>query len=77
MGHMFVLYLNILAQRPINFPHTGLPGEDTYLFLSRWADIVKRLRAELEQAMPNRRSISDISVLKKLPYLGAFSKEGE
>ena len=40
-------------------------------------DIVKRLRAEFDQAIPDRRSISDISVLKKLPYLGAFSKEGE
>ena len=51
--------------------------EDTYLFLSHRADIMKRLRVELDQAMPNRHSISDISVLKKLPYFGAFSKEGE
>ena len=77
MGHTFVLQLNILAQRLINSPHTGLPGKDTRLFLSRWADIVKTLCAELDQAMPDRRSISNISVLKKLPYLGAFSKEGE
>ena len=40
-------------------------------------DIVKRLRAEFDQAMPGRRSISDISALKKLPDLGVFSKEGE
>ena len=32
MGHMFVLRLNILTQRLINYLHTGLPGQILRLF---------------------------------------------
>ncbi|KAL0950331.1 hypothetical protein HGRIS_010302 [Hohenbuehelia grisea] len=61
-----------------------IAGSDTtstslsYFFweLSRRADIMKRLQAELDDAMPDRRSIPDISTLQRLPYLNAFIKEG-
>ena len=45
--------------------------------LSRRADIVAKLQAELDTAMPDQHAIPDISVLQKLPYLNAFIKEGE
>lgn len=61
-----------------------LAGSDTttisisYFFweLSRRADIVAKLQAEIDQAMPDPRSIPDIAVLRELPYLNAFIKEG-
>ncbi|TFK47010.1 cytochrome P450 [Heliocybe sulcata] len=60
-----------------------IAGSDTtsttlsYMFweLSRRADIVVRLREELDAAMPDSKAIPDISVLQKLPYLNAFIKE--
>ncbi|KAG6915908.1 hypothetical protein DXG01_009278 [Tephrocybe rancida] len=59
-------------------------GSDTssnslsYFFweLSRRADIMKKLQAELDEAMPDPTGIPDISVLQELPYLSAFIKEG-
>ncbi|KAI0782532.1 cytochrome P450 [Abortiporus biennis] len=46
------------------------------LELSRRPDIMAKLQAELDDAMPDRRVIPDISVLSRLPYLNAFIKEG-
>ncbi|KAG6868113.1 hypothetical protein C0993_007491 [Termitomyces sp. T159_Od127] len=59
-------------------------GSDTtsntlsYFFweLSRRADIMKKLQAEVDEAMPDAAVIPDISVLQELPYLSAFIKEG-
>ncbi|KAL1729417.1 cytochrome P450, partial [Schizophyllum commune] len=61
-----------------------IAGSDTtsttlsYFFweLSRRPDMMQKLRAELEEAMPDSMSIPDISVLQSLPYLNAFIKEG-
>jgi len=44
--------------------------------LSRRADVAKKLRAELDTAMPNGKAIPDISTLRNLPYLSAFISEG-
>ncbi|TCD70297.1 hypothetical protein EIP91_003926 [Steccherinum ochraceum] len=44
--------------------------------LSRRPDIVAKLQREMDDAMPDRRVIPDISVLSSLPYLNAFIKEG-
>lgn len=51
----------------------------SYFFweLSRRADVMQRLRAELDVAMPDSGAIPDISVLHRLPYLNAFIKEGK
>ncbi|KJA17738.1 hypothetical protein HYPSUDRAFT_57557 [Hypholoma sublateritium FD-334 SS-4] len=50
----------------------------TYLFweLSRRPDIVKKLQAELDEAISDSKVLPDINVLQQLPYLGAFLKEG-
>ncbi|KAG5642970.1 hypothetical protein DXG03_001818 [Asterophora parasitica] len=61
-----------------------IAGSDTtstslsYFFweLSRRADIMKKLQAELDEAMPDAGVIPDLSVLQELPYLNAFIKEG-
>ncbi|KAF8839321.1 cytochrome P450 [Paxillus ammoniavirescens] len=61
-----------------------IAGSDTtsnslsYFFweLSRRQDIMGKLYAELDQAMPDRCVIPDITILQKLPYLNAFIKEG-
>ncbi|KAF5369696.1 hypothetical protein D9615_010147 [Tricholomella constricta] len=61
-----------------------IAGSDTtstslsYFFweLSRRADIMKKLQAELDEAMPDAGVIPDLSVLQDLPYLNAFLKEG-
>lgn len=44
--------------------------------MSRRPDIVAKLQAELDVAMPDPLAIPDITVLQKLPYLNAFVKEG-
>ena len=44
--------------------------------LSRRADIMRRLQAEIDEAMPDRRVLPDASILAELPYLNAFIKEG-
>ena len=51
----------------------------TYLFweLSRRPDIMKKLQAELDEAMTDSRVLPDISVLQQLPYFNAFMKEGK
>jgi cytochrome P450 len=51
----------------------------TYLFweLSRRPDIMKKLQAELDEAMTDSKVLPDISVLQQLPYLNAFMKEGK
>ncbi|KAF8967495.1 cytochrome P450 [Flammula alnicola] len=50
----------------------------TFLFweLSRRPDIMKKLQAEIDEAMPDCKVLPDISVLQELPYLSAFMKEG-
>ncbi|CCM00466.1 uncharacterized protein FIBRA_02499 [Fibroporia radiculosa] len=50
----------------------------SYLFweISRRPDIMQRLQAELDEAMPDRRVIPDFGILSKLPYLNAFMREG-
>ncbi|KAF8887241.1 cytochrome P450 [Gymnopilus junonius] len=61
-----------------------MAGTDTtsttisYLFweLSRRPDIMKKLQAELDDAIPDSKSLPDIAVLQELPYLNAFMKEG-
>jgi hypothetical protein len=37
---------------------------------------MKKLQAELDDAMPDSQTIPDIAVLQRLPYLTAFLKEG-
>ncbi|RDX55380.1 cytochrome P450 [Lentinus brumalis] len=44
--------------------------------LTRRPDVMRKLQAELDEHMPDRRVIPDFSVLCKLPYLNAFIKEG-
>ncbi|KZP09980.1 cytochrome P450 [Athelia psychrophila] len=44
--------------------------------MSRRPDIVAKLQAELDAAMPDPHAIPDITILQKLPYLNAFIKEG-
>ncbi|KAF8165928.1 cytochrome P450 [Crassisporium funariophilum] len=50
----------------------------TYLFweLSRRPDIMKKLQAELDEAIPDSKVLPNINVLQELPYLSAFLKEG-
>jgi hypothetical protein len=65
--------------------YSRVGGTDTlstslsYFFweLSRQPDIMKKLQAELDEAMVDPRVIPDISVLQRLPYLNAFIKEGK
>ncbi|KAF8432982.1 cytochrome P450 [Boletus edulis BED1] len=60
-----------------------IAGSDTtsnslsYFFweLTRRPDIMRKLQAELDQAMPDCRVVPDSTVLQKLPYLNAFIKE--
>lgn len=49
-----------------------------YMFweLSRRPDIMKKLQAEIDEAMVDAKVVPDISVLQELPYLSAFMKEG-
>jgi cytochrome P450 len=51
----------------------------TYLFweLSRRPDIMKKLQAELDEAMFDSKVLPDISILQELPYLSAFMNEGK
>jgi cytochrome P450 len=44
--------------------------------LTRRPDIVTKLRAELDDAMPDPKVLPDITALNELPYLNAFLKEG-
>ncbi len=44
--------------------------------LSRRPDVVQKLRAELDEIMPDRRTIADFATLVKQPYLTAFLNEG-
>lgn len=61
-----------------------IAGSDTtstslsYFFweLSRRADIMKKLQAELDEAMTDIGTIPSLSVLQELPYLNAFINEG-
>lgn len=38
---------------------------------------MKKLQAELDEAIPDPRVIPDFAALQKLPYLNAFIKEGK
>jgi cytochrome P450 len=44
--------------------------------LSRRADVAKKLQAELDTVMHDRKTFPDISTLQNLPYLSAFVREG-
>ncbi|KAF8178037.1 cytochrome P450 [Pholiota molesta] len=44
--------------------------------LSRRPDIMKKLQAEIDEAITDCKTLPDISVLQQLPYLSAFMKEG-
>jgi len=44
--------------------------------LTRRPDIVNKLRAELDEAMPEPKVLPEIAALNELPYLNAFMKEG-
>ena len=44
--------------------------------LSRRPDVVQRLRDELDEVIPDRRTIPDHRVLGEQPYLSAFLNEG-
>ncbi|TFK33197.1 cytochrome P450 11B1 [Crucibulum laeve] len=50
----------------------------SYFFweLSRRPDIMQKLQAELDDAMPDAKTLPDIAELQSLPYLNAFIKEG-
>jgi hypothetical protein len=37
---------------------------------------MKKLQAEIDDAMPDAQTIPDITILQRLPYLNAFIKEG-
>ncbi|EAU82615.2 cytochrome P450 11B1 [Coprinopsis cinerea okayama7 len=43
--------------------------------LSRRPDIVAKLQAELDEAIPDSRAIPDIAILQELPYLNGLIKE--
>ena len=89
IGHLWVRLRDFddnaitLAKLCIYF--SRMAGTDTtstsisYLFweLSRRPDIMKKLQAELDEAMSDSRVLPDISVLQQLPYLNAFMKEGK
>ena len=51
----------------------------TYILweLSRRPDMLKKLQAELDEAMPDAKVIPDISALQELPYLNGVLREGE
>ncbi|KAF9237757.1 cytochrome P450 [Melanogaster broomeanus] len=68
MGHMFV---------PLCKGSDTTSNSLSYFFweLSRRQDIMRRLQAELDKAVPDRHVIPDIVILQKLPYLNAFIKE--
>ncbi|KAF4619446.1 hypothetical protein D9613_004739 [Agrocybe pediades] len=61
-----------------------MAGTDTtsttisYLFweLSRRPDIMKKLQAELDEAIPDAKILPDLAMLQQLPYLNAFMEEG-
>ncbi len=38
---------------------------------------MKKLQAELDEAISDSKALPDINSLQQLPYLGAFLKEGE
>lgn len=44
--------------------------------LSRRVDVVQKLRAELDEVVPDRRTFPDFATLAKQPYLTAFLNEG-
>jgi Cytochrome P450 len=85
MGHLY----GLLPCGPVLLIHRLLyyfriAGSDTnstslsYFFweLSRRADILKKLQAEVDEAMTDTGTIPSLSVLQELPYLNAFIKEG-
>lgn len=50
----------------------------TYILweLSKRPAVVRKLQAELDEAMPDSQAIPDISILQELPYLSGVVKEG-
>ena len=82
MGHLFVS-VPLSAIYSFNTEYRIAAADTTSTSLSYWfwelsrrPDIMRRLQAELDIAIPDAHSIPDISVLQKLPYLNAFIKEG-
>ncbi|VDB87917.1 unnamed protein product [Peniophora sp. CBMAI 1063] len=75
-----------LTKESIVAEHTGhfVAGVDTTSTLasytcwelSRRPDVARKLHAELDLAMPDHKTIPDISVLEGLPYLNSVVKEG-
>ncbi|KAF7322331.1 Cytochrome P450 [Mycena chlorophos] len=47
-----------------------------FWFLAWNPEVMKKLQAEVDAAMPNKREIPELSVLQTLPYLNAFIYEG-
>jgi len=45
--------------------------------LTRRPDIMKKLQLEIDEVMPDTKTLPDITTLQDLPYLSAFIKEGE
>lgn len=86
MGHLYVfipsLFVSIILMG-MRFL-SRVAGSDTtstslsYFFweLSRRVDIMKKLQAEVDDAMPDTGVVPDIAILQELPYLNAFIKEG-
>ena len=78
----YLLGLVLLIQRLIySFRIAGSDTTSTslsYFFweLSRRADIMKKLQAELDETMADTGTIPSLSVLQEMPYLNAFIKEG-
>lgn len=79
---MFDLFCKLFHLTGISASVAGVDTTSTtlaYLFweLSRRPEIMQKLRAEVDEVMPDNRSVPDISALFRLPYLTGFIKEGE
>lgn len=82
IGHLYVSF-NRQCFRLLSSSYS-VAGTDTtsisiafFLWeLSRRPDIVQSLRNELDDIMPDRKVLPDITALNELPYLNAFMKEG-
>jgi hypothetical protein len=83
MGHLFASISPSVFNPVIDAGYRIAAADTTSTSLSYWfwelsrrPDIMRKLQAELDTAIPDAHSIPDISVLQKLPYLNAFIKEG-
>jgi cytochrome P450 len=55
---------------------TAITSSYTCWELSRRPDIMRKLQNEIDEVMPDSRSIPKMHVLQTLPYLNAVIKEG-